>query len=1143
MAKIRAPFSAVLLIAAGCAIDSAPTSLRDTPAGNGPTVVFDLSHQPLPNIPVPNDVATFADPSSRTGLRLNVSMLAPTHLEESARAGFAEMEGWGTFAPITVQFNHGANDDPHGAALDLADIQARMQHDGHDTSNDPVYVVNLKTGIPVLVDMGDGDFPLTEGEQDLYYPNDPHLGSNNFLYETNEEGLGLTQADYTPARDVDFDGVLDHPNTLGTSGKAGIDNVMSWYERQTDTLILQPVLPMDEKTEYAVVLTDRLHGSGGSPVKSPFPAIYHPTQRDEASQVEAILSDASRTNYYGDIAGTGLNHVAFVWSFTTQPVYEDLKMMRDGLYGSGKLAALNSLYPATATAYPAVGLAPDASDEPANYQSDPRCAPHLGTPYILHPADAMDAISQLIQQLFPQSDAANKAFLSTFDDIDYVVTGSYKTPYFLGDPDHEDPDARFQIDFKNGVINNAGSDTGHFFMTIPKKKAGFAEPFPVVLWAHGTGQSDAEIIARAGYFAKQGLAMFGIDMPGHGLVISPGQLSLAEGFFQSTCLVPWVAGLAKGRARDLDGDGVPDSGGLLFTSHIFHTRDNLRETVVDLMHASRILRAFDQPGTQDTNNDGKPDLMGDFNGDGIPDIGGAKGLIYAAGDSYGGIASQVFGALDPNITAVTPISGSGGVTTLANRSLGVVDWVDEQIITPLVVAVPASSRPAGNDGPHTRCTGDQMSVRFVVNNLQASNEIEIACLSTSELPPNATVLLANLNNNEVKCARTDKNGAFRVPVPADAGDSLAIQIYDAPDVVDSYKTCNVTAGAPAGRAINTWEQALTIGTPTGDSTASCTADNGCQQYRDTFFPVGSQLVAPQAGLGLFRNSPEARQLLNLTQAAVDVGDPVNFAPYYMMRPMPNIDGTPMGPRPILTSYTVGDEFVNIATGYSFARAVGALPFLPPGAATSMPDYAPYATPAALYASLGSTTPDQALVDHSQIEGVARLAREPAGPTCSANYQGGTGCEADPGMSASECSTTLFDADWFAEGADKYDQQHLAVPLRLARLASEPSLDVTSLEKSWAPRMQGAPFTADANAYVYNASNPPMIGLVSAYVNPQGQHVWLIGDPCKAWDDAVYYDQLITRFMMTNGRDVYFLSHPSSHRCLSTSSCDFFPPSQ
>ncbi|MGH7285930.1 MAG: alpha/beta hydrolase family protein, partial [Polyangiaceae bacterium] len=701
--------------------------------------------------------------------------------------------------PITVAFNRGPHDDPHEAAIDIADVYARMHGDGHDTSNDPVYVVNLKTGVPVLVDVGEGDFPIAVAHQDPYYPNDPHLHSNSILFETNEEGAGLTQADYTPARDIDFDGVLDHPNTLGPAGPGqidGVDNVMSWYERQTDTLILQPILPMDEKTEYGVVLTDRLHGSGGDPVKSPFPSIYHPTQKDETARVRDILSDPNRSNYYGDIAGTGLDHVAFVWSFTTEPTYEDLRLLRDGLYGKGPLANLATLYPPTATAYPAIGLAATDADEPAGYQNDPRCAPHMQTPFILHPADAKDAIQLLIKQLFTQSQASSDAFISTFDQVDHVVTGTYQTPYFLGDPDHEDPDARFQIDFKNGIVKNAGSDKGHFFLTVPKKKPGQTEPFPVVLWAHGTSQSDAEIVARAGYFAAQGLAMFGIDMPGHGLALQAGQLSLAEGFFNDTCMVPFPYGLDQGRARDLNGDGILDSGGLLFTSHIFHSRDNLRQTVVDLLHASRILRAFGSPGTQDVNGDGRPDLMGDFDGDGVPDVGGPTQKIYAAGDSYGGIVSQIVGALDPNITAVAPISGSGGLTGIASRSFGVVDWVDEQIMTPLIVAVPASSRPpTTSGGAQTQCSGDQRSVRMVVNDLQNSREIEIACLNADELPENATILLANENSNELRCARAGKDGTFRVPVPADVGDGLALQIYDAPDVVDSYKTCNIQASA------------------------------------------------------------------------------------------------------------------------------------------------------------------------------------------------------------------------------------------------------------------------------------------------------------------------------------------------------------
>src|SRR5258708_3092966 len=96
-----------------------PSALRATPPAPGPTVVFDLLRRPLPEIPAPNDVATFADPTSRTGRRINVSMVAPTHLEQSSRSGFSELEGWGTFAPISVAFSRDPGTAENAAAIDL----------------------------------------------------------------------------------------------------------------------------------------------------------------------------------------------------------------------------------------------------------------------------------------------------------------------------------------------------------------------------------------------------------------------------------------------------------------------------------------------------------------------------------------------------------------------------------------------------------------------------------------------------------------------------------------------------------------------------------------------------------------------------------------------------------------------------------------------------------------------------------------------------------------------------------------------------------------------------------------------------------------------------------------------------------------
>src|SRR5580693_3437551 len=130
--RVPRPAFAVALafVASSCVMDQAPTALRSTPSGPAATVRFDLAHKPLPDIPLPNDVATWPDPTSRTGLRVNASLVAPTSFEQQARQRFNQLEGWGTFAPISVSFD--IPSDPSyegysGAAVDLTNLAKRHQ--------------------------------------------------------------------------------------------------------------------------------------------------------------------------------------------------------------------------------------------------------------------------------------------------------------------------------------------------------------------------------------------------------------------------------------------------------------------------------------------------------------------------------------------------------------------------------------------------------------------------------------------------------------------------------------------------------------------------------------------------------------------------------------------------------------------------------------------------------------------------------------------------------------------------------------------------------------------------------------------------------------------------------------------------------
>ncbi|HEX7602440.1 MAG TPA: hypothetical protein VF316_12580 [Polyangiaceae bacterium] len=1125
----------------GCTIDTIPDGLRRTPDGPGATVVFDPTARPLPEIPIPNDVGTFADPTSRTGRRINSSLFAPTYMERKAREGFNDLEGWGTYAPISVSFAKPDHGDPQKPALDLANVMTRMQGDRYAFEDDPVYVINLKTGVPAIVDVGAGNFPYTLKDRDRYSPNDPHAASQTLVFEDREEGAGLLQGDYRPDLDTDFDGVLDHPNTFGPPGQIpGLDNLLTWYERETDTLIMRPLLPLEEKTEYAVILTDRLKGSDGNPVKSPFSAIHHPQQKDAIARVQGILSDPSRKNYYGDLAGTGLSHVAFAWSFTTQPVLEDMRLLRDGLYGKGPFARFKDQFPAKATILPAAGKV--RGDQAPNWTSDPICAQRAKTPYAvyLNDADIRESFVKLYKDVFDYDPGDVKALDEANSNIDHVVIGTYQSPFLEGDPKGQDPDARFHVNFMTGE-GDVRADTVSFWLAIPKTTSHAKQPFPVALFGHGVGGNASESLSHGGNYARNGLATAVINMPQHGLPDLVDIRVKATAELSTRCLTPWVDAVLTGRALDRNGDGDQDPGWWWWTMHIANVRDNVRQGTLDQMQLTRILKTFDGKtmSGQDYNGDGKEDLAGDFDGNGTPDVGGPDNPITAAGESLGGIMSEILGGIDPNVVATAPMSGGAGLTDIGLRSYGVTESLG-QLMSPLVIAIPATDRlPASNGDKKTNCGSDQMSVRIFAEDGDDIPEVELACLDGNELQKDWTVVVTNITSKEVHCAGTLDGGRFRVPIGASTGDRLDVQIYKAKAAVDSFKTCIPSADAPVGRDIRTFEeQAPTYGKVASGGCDDVGNGKGCAQFMDRFFPVGSALVSPQDGLGFARNTPQFRRFFQLGQTGGDSADPANYAPYYMIRPLLDPDGKPTPPHALLGVNTVGDGFVNIATGIAFARAAGAVPFLPPEALSKYPEYADYVTPAALYAQLGGRTPNEVLMQGNVIEGIARLARHPAGPNCAANYDttDKVTCPGTATIDPVTCQQALFDADWLSEGRMPFDQQHPTLPLRLARIAGLHVTDATTLAQAWAPRIVGSPFTPDDKAW---GSSAPLVGMVDVYLQPQGQHTWDSGDACKIWDGATYGGNMDGRFLVTSGKDLYYLSHPATHECLETRDCPMF----
>ncbi len=1125
------------------ASESTDNSLQMSPRGGGPRVAFDLSAKPFPLIPLPNDVATVSDPTSRTGRRVNLGRDGTTTLEARTHEALNELEGWGTSAPITVPFQRPAGLIADETAIDTEAFAAR--HVAYDFRDDAIYVVDLASGTPALLEVNHGHFPIAAHRpQGLGLgpgPSDPQQDSQTLLFETRDEAPGRPRLPYNPFFDSDFDGVIDKPNSATiTTGIHGIDDVLTWYERETDTIILKPVLPLAEKREYAVVLTDRLVDGLGQPVRSPFPQVYHPFQRAPIERLQAILRDGRLTRFFGDLAGTGLAHVAFAWSFTTGPQSEDLRLLRDGLSAAGPFAWLADAYKPVHSLFPLVGRSRTEpvrvpSPLPANVPVE--CRELWARPYTVSLVDFSRAARGLVQQLFGVGGTQLDDLMANLAEVDHFVVGTFASPQFFGDPALADPFSHFRVNYLAGTASPV-ADRVKFWLTVPKKTARAKQPFPVAVWNSGTGLPAEAMLFHAGAMARQGIALGAFDLPSHGLVLGAAATAAATSLVTDACLAPMLAAFETSRARDTNDDGVRESGGDAFSLRGLHGRDVLRQGVVDELQFIRVLRAFDgktlapSPYVQTATKS----LAGDFDGDGVVDIDGAHAPAALVGQSFGAAVAQLAGAVDEHVKVAVAIAGTAGLADGAGRSVS--QMVAAQLLTPILVTVRAEDVPPSGANGGTRCAVGQRSLRFVVSELSGLGEVEVACVGDDRAPPRATFVVRNLKNGLARCARSDGAGLVHVPIATSAGDPLSVEIYRDPSVALSFATCALKAGASRLATVNTWEVSAAPRSgatePSAAGVAACSEAKGCQQFHRALFPVGSRLTSPQDGLGLRRQTPELRRFLSLLPHLLDAADPANYAQAYVIKPMNGPLGRPMAKRALLNVATLGDDELGAANSVHFARIAGAIPFIHASDASRISEYVSWAVPSSIKMIWGKS-PDEILREKFVLEGVSRFWRTPAGTRCSANEAFLDRCTTAPMRSEATCRATLYDPDFIDESRAGYDQQRPVYPLRMARDITIEARGDDDLVRAFRPRTLSKSLYTDAEGVL---GGQPLLAHVGALMSPTGQHSWEAGNACQAFDAVTYYENLIARFVATGGTELLYLSRPGSHGCLATNSCDF-----
>ena len=828
----------------GCFSDP-PTFLGLAATGNGPVVRFDPFQKPFADIPLPNDFATRYDASSPTLRRLNASILAgPAAWDQGTRAELDKLSGWGTLAPITVSFS---------APLDPEVIYKRHYNDRFDYSDDAVLVIDVTPGSPGLcdavpLDLGQGNYPQILADQTVY-ESDPRSTLQTLVFEETEEdtnGNGVLD----PGEDTDMDGVLDHPNTR--DGKPG-GQLLEFYERESNSLIMKPVMPMREATTYAVVLTRRLTSPAGDPVRSPFAGFHH------ADQATALAPLAGCLTRYGLTTAD----VGFAWSFTTQSITHDYRLVRDGLYGVGPLAHFATDFPAT----------------PSRLDDVHDAAPGVTNTKIV-PMSVFIPLALTLLDATGSTASEKQVFQATMAAVDFVVAGAIRSPQLFP---RTGADGAMLPLYKQVWDLDApprGEDVS-YWMFVPKNRTG---PAPVAVFIHGHGGSKFDALPFAGLLASYGIATMGIDGPSHGVGLGPAQLGLIQSYFKQAGATGLGKSLLSGRAIDWNGDGTVDSGDDFWTAYVFHTRDMVRQTMVDVMQVVRTLRSFDGKTTWafDPTHKGAPGLAGDFDGDGVVDVGGTAAL-HVLGGSLGGITGSVAAGVEPALDTVVAIVPGGMLSEIGTRSTlhGVKDAMVLRALGPIFYA-------------------DKNKLMLRANNGQTS-DVALKLADLPALAPKDTVVLRNHKTGEYRCGAVQASGTFRVAVSSDAGDPLELFVYHGPLAPRTPEGCELPSDAPYVD-IKAFDYDVHLG--------------------DQLWESGSPFVAPCDGFGQRRGTPDLRRFLGLSQIAMDSADPMNWAPYWDgTRTMTYGTGETTHTN-VLLMPSAGDPGVLIASGVALGRSAG-----------------------------------------------------------------------------------------------------------------------------------------------------------------------------------------------------------------------------
>lgn len=879
---------ALVTVALGCESgDDGAIGLHPTEVAGvtfGPAVTFRPLAEPEPLVPLPNDLAMAV--SADGGMHLSIGRTAPTKFERRFRHHLNEVPGFSAMSPITVGFE---------GPLDLSTVD-----------DDSVLVINVEPGSKrfgevVPVDLGRGYFPH-EAAPHAYFPHDPLAKLDSF--------------------------VLPPDNKVDKDGDGLPDTWVYHYETSTSTLDIRPVVPLEAGARYAVVLTRAIQGwrKDGTygQIRSPFEAVNHDAQT-EALRL-ALPTLAERKLAAAD--------VAFAWTFTTADLTRTFRALRDGLYGKGKFAWLAKQFPPRISHVYALDVGFDGLADgmegahPAN----------KGYPYAERDHDYilqgpfMDGIFKLIASFEPSVGGE-------FKHTAYALFGDMTTINLRATAATDTTERNvWQIDLEQGTAQ-VQEENVPFMLTVPKTTEHHKPPFPVVVYAHATGTSRIEALLLADRLARAGIATFTIDAIGHGPVLPnardqiggflggdpegtkvivrsllgsfiytdaearlPDSMSLDEMFdvIESNGFMQQL--LVKGRATDDNGDCTLNDtpGEAYYAPNPIRMRDSLRQTTLDYIVAVRMLRSLGQnlplkvedPRSAPLDRLKQHMYNGDFDADGVLDVGGPTVPYFMMGISLGGIHTSLTAPLEPYIVAAAPVVAGAGLADIFMRTKlhDVIAKLMWKASGPVLVGCPAKAAPTVDAGglPLVRVSWNDDSDGCGREEAPSRKAKDGTCVTKPAPQPvwaaeigiaeGSRLRVVNHNTGLDAEGTAGKDGRFAITIAADIGDDVRLQVLG------------------------------------GDG----------RLLRE------AKLVSPVEGAAKPRNTPEFRRLVQLNANILEGADAITAAErlYLDTRGGPTTN--------LLMMLAVGDRTVPFATGMALARAMGLF-----GAGSSYVDDAPW----------------------------------------------------------------------------------------------------------------------------------------------------------------------------------------------------------